>query len=117
MSLEKSIFYISDELRKSPDPILGLSKEYEKDSRPEKIDAGVGVYRDENGKTFTPLAIQNVYNNLDLGLGDYLSPSGEEEYLGDPKFITGTARLIFGTATDKMLEEKKLPAIRNPRAT
>jgi aspartate/tyrosine/aromatic aminotransferase len=33
------------------DPILGLSKIFQADPRAEKIDLGVGVYKDDNGIT------------------------------------------------------------------
>ena len=35
----------------SPDPILGLMAAYREDSRTQKVDLGVGVYRDEAGAT------------------------------------------------------------------
>ena len=33
------------------DPILGLMAAYRQDSNPHKIDLGVGVYKDEHGRT------------------------------------------------------------------
>ncbi|MFT5544177.1 MAG: aspartate aminotransferase, partial [Arenicella sp.] len=35
----------------APDPILGLSTAFKKDTNPAKIDLGVGVYKDEHGNT------------------------------------------------------------------
>ena len=35
----------------APDPILGLSAAYREDTNPNKIDLGVGVYKDEQGHT------------------------------------------------------------------
>lgn len=80
----------------NPDPILGLSKLFKEDKRLEKIDAGIGVFRNEDNKTFTPQAIKKAYQSLDLGLGDYLSPTGVEEYLGDRVFLEQSAKLVFG---------------------
>ena len=34
-----------------PDPLLGLMESYRNDSNPNKIDLGVGIYRDEQGNT------------------------------------------------------------------
>ena len=34
-----------------PDPILGLSVAFKADTNPEKIDLGMGVYRDAHGNT------------------------------------------------------------------
>ena len=33
------------------DPILGLTEEFKKDSRAEKINLGVGIYKNEAGQT------------------------------------------------------------------
>ncbi len=33
------------------DPILGLADLFRADSRPQKINLGIGVYKDETGKT------------------------------------------------------------------
>ena len=41
------------------DPILGLMAQFRKDPRPGKIDLGVGVYRDEAGRTFVVLLIHS----------------------------------------------------------
>ena len=35
----------------APDPILGLSAAFREDTNPNKIDLGVGVYKDEQGNT------------------------------------------------------------------
>lgn len=46
--------------RRPPDPILGLSTAFKKDSNPNKIDLGVGVYKDESGKTPVVSAIKKA---------------------------------------------------------
>ncbi|GAL11099.1 aspartate aminotransferase [Vibrio astriarenae] len=33
------------------DPILGLTEEFKKDQRAEKINLGVGIYKNEDGQT------------------------------------------------------------------
>ncbi|MFN5825277.1 MAG: aromatic amino acid aminotransferase, partial [Sphingomonadales bacterium] len=40
------------------DPLLSLIKLYEADSRPDKIDLGVGVYRDDAGRTPVMAAVK-----------------------------------------------------------
>ena len=42
-----------------PDPILGLSAAYRADTNPSKVDLGVGVYKDGNGKTQTTLILED----------------------------------------------------------
>ena len=81
------------------------------------MDAGVGIYRDEDEKTFTPPAIQKAWERLDLGPGDYLTPNGEEEYLGDRVFLQESARLVFGSYANELLENKKLSAVGTPGGT
>lgn len=40
------------------DPMFVLKRDYESDTDPKKIDLGIGVLRDEKGKTFELPAIQ-----------------------------------------------------------
>jgi aspartate aminotransferase len=35
-----------------PDPILGLTEAFKKESNPKKVLLGMGVYRDENNKPY-----------------------------------------------------------------
>jgi len=117
MLTEKNPFYVPDALRKSPDPILGLSRLHEKDPREGKIDAGIGVYRDPSGETYTPLAILQARNNLEFGKPDYLSPSGEEEFLGDQRFLRGSAKLAFGRYAGELLNRREIAAFGTPGGT
>tara|TARA_R110002110_G_scaffold376446_1_gene586295 strand:+ start:47701 stop:48897 length:1197 start_codon:yes stop_codon:yes gene_type:complete len=50
--------------RRPPDPILGLSAAYIEDKNPDKIDLGVGVYKDEEGKTPVVSAIKKAEQKL-----------------------------------------------------
>ena len=43
-----------------PDAILKLIAEHREDPRPEKVDLGVGVYRDEAGGTPIPSAVKKA---------------------------------------------------------
>lgn len=56
-----------------PDPILGVSVAYAKDPSPQKMNLGVGAYRDDNGKPYVLNCVREVficlinlkfYNNL-----------------------------------------------------
>ncbi|MBM4213112.1 MAG: aromatic amino acid aminotransferase, partial [Gammaproteobacteria bacterium] len=42
------------------DPILGVSAAFQKDESPDKVDLGVGVYKDEAGKTPVPRAVKRA---------------------------------------------------------
>lgn len=50
--------------RRPPDPILGLSAAFKKDDNPNKIDLGVGVYKDEHGKTPVISAVKKAEQKL-----------------------------------------------------
>jgi aspartate aminotransferase len=114
---ESPSFNVPEDLRKSPDSILGLSRLCEADPREGKIDVGIGVVRDETGKTFTPQAVQEAYQQLDLGDCNYLGPTGEEEYLGHRQFLEETAKLIFDQKAEELLDGKKLAVIGTPGGT
>ena len=43
-----------------PDPILGLSAAFKQDPRSEKIDLGVGVYKDAQGNTPVMAAVKEA---------------------------------------------------------
>lgn len=73
------LFQVPDGLSISPDPILGLSRLVNQDPRPNKIDAGIGVYRGEGG-TFTPTAVRHAEKRISDSV-DYLGPSGDDEAL------------------------------------
>lgn len=43
-----------------PDAILGISEAFKKDSSPNKINLGVGAYRDDTGKPFILQCVKTV---------------------------------------------------------
>ena len=47
-----------------PDAILTLIEEYQNDSRDNKIDLGVGVYRDQSGQTPILETVKRLSNTL-----------------------------------------------------
>ncbi len=72
------------------DPILGLSVAYNKDPNPNKVNLGVGAYRDSNGKPYVLTSVeiaQFKQSNKDLEYGPID---------GIPSFITATQKLAFG---------------------
>ena len=65
------------------DPILGISAAFKADPRTDKIDLGVGVYKDENGHTPIMRAVAEASTQW-LALEDsksYVSPAGVPGYI------------------------------------
>lgn len=78
--------------RVPPDPILGVSAAFQKDPSTDKVDLGVGVYKDEAGKTPVPRAVRRAEQDLIAAQTTkaYLSP------VGNPGFNAQVAALTFG---------------------
>ncbi|MER8926099.1 amino acid aminotransferase [Mesorhizobium sp. M0859] len=78
------------------DKILALIGLYRADPRPDKVDLGVGVYRDRDGKTPVMRAVREAEKRL-------LQGQDTKTYLGlagDTAFNAAMARLVFGLAAD-----------------
>lgn len=43
-----------------PDPILGVTEAFKRDSNPKKMNLGVGAYRDDKGKPFVLSCVRKV---------------------------------------------------------
>jgi aspartate aminotransferase len=75
-----------------PDPILGLMAAYRKDANPQKLDLGVGVYRDDSGVTpimKSVLEAQKIRHETEQ-TKSYIGPAGTL------KFNALTRNLMFG---------------------
>jgi aspartate aminotransferase len=65
-----------------PDPILGLSAAYKADPNPNKVDLGIGVYKDENGNTPIMKAVKLAEESLlnSQATKSYVGPTGALDY-------------------------------------
>lgn len=74
------------------DPILGITIMYNSDSNPQKINLGVGAYRDEGGLPFVLSAVREAERRiLDRNLAmEYLPVAG------DSAFVQKAIRLAYG---------------------
>lgn len=43
-----------------PDPILGVTEAFKRDTNPKKMNLGVGAYRDDQGKPFVLSCVRKV---------------------------------------------------------
>jgi aspartate/tyrosine/aromatic aminotransferase len=78
------------------DAILGLIGEHKADPRPEKVDLGVGVYRNEGGETPVPKAVKKAEHRL-------LGTQKSKAYVGtagDPQFNKLMQQLAFADSVD-----------------
>jgi len=88
------------------DPILALMLGYRNDERADKIDLGVGIYKDANGQTPVMQAIKLAEKKLHEQQDSkaYVSPSGDSE------FCDAIERLTFGQA----IPTERIKAIQTP---
>lgn len=49
-NLRRCISFWKDVPQGPPDPILGISEAFKRDTSPKKVNLGVGAYRDDNNK-------------------------------------------------------------------
>ena len=80
-----------------PDPLLALIKKFASDERSDKIDLGVGVYRDANGRTTVMAAVKAAEHHLweTQDTKSYIGPEG------DPSFVSLLAQEVFGEGKAK----------------
>jgi aspartate aminotransferase len=68
--------------RLPPDPILGVTAAFRRDTSPLKVDLGVGVYRDDVGNTPVPGAVREAERELiaNQTTKTYVGPAGNLEF-------------------------------------
>ena len=76
------------------DPILALAAVFERDPSPAKVDLGIGVYRDEAGRSSVLASVKRAERLLleEQVTKAYLSPQGE------PAFNAAMQALLFGAS-------------------
>ncbi|HET9694059.1 MAG TPA: amino acid aminotransferase [Steroidobacteraceae bacterium] len=65
-----------------PDPILGVTAAFRRDTYPLKVDLGVGVYRDDRGVTPVPVAVREAERALlaEQSTKTYVGPAGNLDF-------------------------------------
>jgi len=95
-----------------PDPILGLITAYSKDSNPDKIDLGIGVYRDEQGNTPMLNCVVEAEKTM-------IARQTTKTYLGPPGvagFNSAIADVIFGADSDAV-QQGRICTVQTPGGT
>lgn len=75
------------------DPVLGSAKLFQADTSPDKINMGIGVYRDDRGEAPVLAAVKEAERRLlaSQASKDYLSPAG------NPAYNHAIRDLLFGS--------------------
>ena len=74
------------------DPILGLNESFNADTRTTKVNLGVGVYFDDNGK----LPLLGAVRAAEKARLEAMPPRGYQPIEGTPAYNQGVQKLIFG---------------------
>ena len=77
------------------DPILGLNEQYNADTNPAKVNLGVGVYYDDNGK----LPLLQCVQAAEKAMMDKPTPRGYLPIDGIAAYDTGVKTLVFGAGS------------------
>ncbi|KAI3387020.1 hypothetical protein SNEBB_000289 [Seison nebaliae] len=85
-----------------PDAILGITEAYKKDINPQKVNLGVGAYRDDNGKPFVLSSVRKAEKMIS-------EKKMDKEYAGIsgvPIFTSLAAQLAFGSDSNVIKEKR-----------
>ena len=93
-----------------PDPILGLSQEFAKDPRTDKVNLSVGVYQDDTGNT----PVLDIVREAQQGMLEEQTSKAYIAQAGDPGFIHGIANLIFGDLAADLMSANRLAVVQAP---
>jgi aromatic-amino-acid transaminase len=93
--------HLFDEVALAPrDPILGLNEAFAADQRPTKVNLGMGVYSDENGKVPLLAAVRQAENSK-------VALNAARSYLpidGIPGYNLAVQKLLFGEDSDLIVD-------------
>ena len=78
------------------DPILGINESYAADPNPAKVNLGVGVYTDENGK----IPLLQCVKRAEVAMADKGTPRGYLPIDGIAAYDKATQSLVFGADSD-----------------
>jgi len=88
------------------DPILGLTEAFVNDPRPEKINLGVGIYKDETGQT-------PILKSVKLAEQKLLNEEKSKSYLsieGHKAYAAAVQTLLFGEGSQVIADKRAITA-------
>src|SRR5699024_2818980 len=82
------------------DPILGLTEAFVKDDRPGKVNLGVGVYLDEDGR----IPLLDCVRRAERSITEAAGPHGYLPIDGFAQYVSATRELVFGADSDAVAD-------------
>ncbi len=99
-----------DQLKALPaDPLLGLIGAFREDTNPDKVDLGLGVYKDETGHTAIMTSIQKAAQR-------HMETEDSKTYIGPGGvvgFVEGIKQLVLG-ADSSVLNDSRVTGLQTP---
>lgn len=95
-----------------PDAILGLTDAFKKDSNPKKINLGVGVYKDAQGRTPVLASVKEAERRID-------ATENTKSYLpieGSPEYAAATQEMVLG-AGSALIADGRAVTVQAPGGT
>ncbi|HUW59850.1 MAG TPA: amino acid aminotransferase [Candidatus Bathyarchaeia archaeon] len=95
-----------------PDAILGLTESFKNDARPEKVNLGVGIYKDANNNTPVFVSVKKAEERL-------LAQEKTKGYLpipGDPAYGQAVREMVFGNGHE-IIASKRAVTMHTPGGT
>lgn len=99
-----------------PDPIIGLNEAYAKDDFPQKVNIGVGAYRNDNGKAYVLPCVMEAERRIMSMLDDGKLDHEYAGITGDSKFVECALNFAYGEDSS-VLKEKKVAAVQSLSGT
>lgn len=94
------------------DAILGLTEAFKKDSSPNKVNLGVGVYKDDQGVT----PILQCVKTAEKALAETQTSKGYLPISGDPSYAANVQKLLFGAGSE-VIASGRAVTIQTPGGT
>ncbi|GAA1391980.1 amino acid aminotransferase [Luteococcus peritonei] len=88
------------------DPILGLADLYAADTHPQKVNLGVGIYLDEQGRLPLPECVEVAERRIAANP----APRGYIPIGGLPDYVARTQEVVFG-ADSPLLEQQRVASV------
>ena len=88
------------------DPILGVTEAFNADSRAEKVNLGVGVYYDDQGR----IPVLDSVRQAESELAAKGLPRGYQPIDGLPAYVRAVQELVFGAGAPALLEGRIVTA-------